>query len=197
MSPSRFSASDWLRALRHGKALYRLPELARLAGLSLPAARQATRRLRARGWLAYVGKGLFANLAGPRTATLEDLAAILYPPSYISLESALFQHGVLDQAPHVLTCVSLNKTKRFRTELGELWFRRIKPDLFFGFQLQDAVPLALAEKALLDRLYLDGEAGLEELNLGELDFARLRRWAEPYPARVRRGIRGLERSGAG
>ena len=39
--PRTFRQADWVAALRSGKAAYRLGELARLAGHSEPAARQA------------------------------------------------------------------------------------------------------------------------------------------------------------
>lgn len=188
----RFGLSQWVEALRHGKGTYRLAELARLAGMSPVAARQAALRLRRRGWLARLGKGLYANRLAPLPPTLEDVAAILYPPAYISFESALFQHGVLDQAPHLLTCATLNKTKRFRTELGEIRYHRLKPELFFGHELQDSVPLASAEKALLDFVYLQLKQGrtpvLEELNVENVDLDRMEEWSAAYPRTVRRAI---------
>lgn len=189
--PTRtFRQSDWVAALRSGKAVYRLGELARLAGHSEPAARQAARRLVERGWLARLGKALYANLLRPDgPPSLEDVAAVLYPPCYISLASALFAHGIAEQAPHVLTCVTTNKTKRFETGLGEIHYHQIKPELFFGYTLTRGVPRAEPEKAVLDFLYLELKNGrrpaTDEWNWEELDPGRLRSWADCYPGTVR------------
>jgi len=190
-APARtFRQADWVAALRSGKAVYRLGELARLAGHSEPAARQAARRLVERGWLARLGKALYANLLRPDgPPSLEDAAAVLYPPCYISLASALFAHGIAEQAPHVLTCVSTNKTKRFETGLGEIHYHQIKPELFFGYTLTRGVPRAEPEKAVLDTLYLELRNGrrpaTDEWNWEELDPGRLRSWADRYPGSVR------------
>lgn len=192
-SPRAFRQTDWVAALRSGKAVYRLGELARLAGHSEPAARQAAGRLVERAWLARLGKSLYANLLRPGgPPTLEEVAAILYPPAYISLASALFSHGIAEQAPHVLTCVTTNKTKRFETGLGEIHFHQIKPELFFGYTWTHGVPQAEPEKAVLDHLYLELRNGrrptTDEWNWEELDAGRLRSWAQTYPSTVRREL---------
>lgn len=184
-----FRLPDWVAVLRTGKPLYRLGELARLAGHTRSSARRAAHRLVQRNWLAPVGKGLYANMlcaAGP--PTVEDAAGILYPPAYISLSSALFEHGVAEQAPHLLTCVTTNKTKRFATGLGEIHYHQVKEDLFFGYALERGIARAHPEKAALDFVYLELRAGrqpvLDEWNWEEIDVARLRDWAERYPRTV-------------
>ena len=184
-----FRQQDWVAALRAGKALYRLGELARLAGHSEQAARRATHRLVQRRWLARVGKGLYANMLRPEgPPTVEDAVAVLYPPACISLSSALFAHGILDQAPHVLACVTTNKTKRFHTGLGEIRYQQIKAPLFFGYALEQGIPWARPEKAALDLVYLELRNGrrpvLDEWNWEGLDLALLRDWAARYPRTV-------------
>ena len=184
-----FRQQDWVAVLRSGKALYRLGELARLAGHSEQAARRAVDRLGRRRWLARVGKGLYANMLrseGP--PTVEDAAAVLYPPAYISLASALFAHGIADQAPHLLTCVTTNKTKLFRTALGEIRYQHIKSSLFFGYALERSIPRAHPEKAALDFVYLElrnsRQPALDEWNWEELDCDVLRSWAPRFPRTV-------------
>lgn len=190
-----FRQADWVAALRSGKAVYRLAELARLAGHSEAAARQAAGRLVERGWLARLGKALYANLLraeGP--PAVEEVAAILYPPCYVSLASALFAHGIAEQAPYVLTCVTTNKTKRFETGVGEIHYHQVKPELFFGYILTRGIPWAEPEKAALDFIYLELRHGrrpaLDEWNWDELDPVRLRSWATRYPSTVRRELPG-------
>lgn len=184
-----FRQQDWVDSLRRGKGLYRLGELARVAGHSEPAARRAIDRLMRRHWLARVGNGFYANLLraqGP--PTVEEAAGVLYPPAYVSLDSILFAEGVVEQAPLVLTCVTTNKTKSFATDLGEIRYRRIKPGLFFGYTFEAGIPRARVEKAALDYVYLELRSGrrpaLDEWNLEQLDADLLRSWASLYPRTV-------------
>ena len=117
----------------------------RLTSLSPVALRKALTRLRRDEFIIPIGKGLYANAFHP--PALEEIASLLYPPAYISLESALFMHGVIHQAPHVLTCVTLNKTKTFRTGLGEISYSHLRPGLFYDYEVSDGMLLAKAEKA--------------------------------------------------
>lgn len=186
----RFSQVQWVEVLRRGKTFYRLAELGRLSGLSFAAARRAVARLTERGLLSRVGKGIYANRLGPGgPPTIEMAVALLYPPAYVSLASGLFLHGVADQAPHLLTCVTTNKTKRFETGLGEVHYHHVKPELFFGYELRDGVPLGLPEKVALDFIYLELQNGrrpaLDEWNWESLDVPRLRELGEAYPRTVR------------
>ena len=113
-----FTQTDWTRIFRTGKAIYSLGELMRLSGLPVSSMRRAAQRLVQRGLFLKLGKELYANAFSP--PSLEEVAGVLYPPSCISLESALHIHGIIGQAPHMVTCISVNKTKTFRTALGEI-----------------------------------------------------------------------------
>ena len=186
----RFTPANWVAALLTGKPVYRLGELARLAGQSESTARRAVLRLVRRRHLVRVGKGLFANILtrdGP--PTVEDISGVLYPPAYISLDAGLFMHGICAQAPHVLTCVTTNKTKRFRTGLGEIQYHHVQPALFFGWSLTDGIPVGAAEKVILDTIYLERQLGrdpvIDEWTWDSIDIERLRDWAKAYPATVR------------
>jgi hypothetical protein len=58
-----------------------------------------------------------------------------------------------------VTSVSTLKTATFKNPIGEYVYKKIKEDLFFGFDLktlsnQRAMKLATPEKAILDLLYL-------------------------------------------
>ncbi len=183
-----FPLQQWVNLLRLGKSIYSLAELQRLTGLSTMALRRALTRLSQANLLIPLGKSLYANSFRP--PALEEVAARLYPPAYVSLESALFMHGVIHQAPHVLTCVTLNKTKVFRTGLGEIVYYHLKPELFFGYRARDRVLLAEPEKAALDFVYLQRQNGtsptLEEWNREHLDLPRLQAMMPNYPTTVKK-----------
>lgn len=79
-------------------------------------------------------------------------------PSYVSLQSALYRRGMIDQIPEVVYAVSTGRSARIKTSLGAFSVHHIPPELFGGFEsLPDSgVKLALPEKALIDLLYLSG-----------------------------------------
>ncbi|MBC7187107.1 MAG: hypothetical protein H5U38_08745 [Calditrichaeota bacterium] len=180
----------WIELLRREKAIFTFMELQRLSGLSGVALRKAVSRLCQAGLLLKLGKGIYVN--GLQRTSLEEVAGLLYPPAYISCESALFLHGVADQAPHMLTCVTINKTKVFRTPLGEVVYFHIKTPLFFGYEVRDRTYLAQAEKAALDFVYLERQNGLEpaldEWNWENLSPQKLVDMSRRYPKSVRRHI---------
>ncbi len=162
----------------------------RLSGLSVSSLHRALHRLTKKGLLIKLGKGLYANsFVSP---SLEEVAGILYPPSYISLESALFLHGILERTPHLVTCVTLNKTKTFRTALGEIAYFHIKSELFFGYQINDRLPIACPEKAALDFIYLQRQNGLEpsldEWNWENLNLDKISSFLMAYPKTIQKYV---------
>lgn len=184
-----FAQPRWVDALRAGKGIYHLAELSRLSGLSLSSTRRAAQRLADRGWLVRLGKSLYGNrLSAADPPTLERAALRLYPPMGISLESALFLHGVLDQSPQTVTCVTTNKPKVFETGLGTIEFHQLAPALFFGYELLDGSPVATPEKAALDLMYLRCKRGEttspDDWNWDHLRAGRLRALARSFPRAV-------------
>jgi predicted transcriptional regulator of viral defense system len=77
-------------------------------------------------------------------------------PSYVSLHSALYLHGMVEQVPAVTYAVSLARTRRFTTPLGTVSIHHVAPAFFFGFEDAGSSGgrLATPEKALVDFLYL-------------------------------------------
>ncbi len=100
------------------------------------------------------------------------LANFIYSPSYVSLESALNFYGVLSQFPVEQTSVTVKKSKQkfFRNKLFS--YSRIKKELFWGYRKEGDFLIALAEKALLDQVYLISK-GLKRLSFNELEWSRL------------------------
>jgi predicted transcriptional regulator of viral defense system len=93
-------------------------------------------------------------------------------PSYVSLQSALFYHGMISQIPEVTYCVSLSRTRRYETPLGAFSIHHIDPDFFFGFEPigKAGASMASPEKALLDILYLSTARSLLFKTLPELEI---------------------------
>lgn len=111
-------------------------------------------------------------------------------PSYYSLESVLFLHGIIPEGPSVYTLITSKKTQQYTNEFGTYNYRHLPPLLFFGVEKrEDGVWMAVPEKALIDYLYLnskkfksDFEVWKEE-RFGELDildWKRMEEWATKY-----------------
>jgi predicted transcriptional regulator of viral defense system len=85
----------------------------------------------------------------------------LYPPSYISLESALSVYNFIPEGVFQITSCTTRKTNSFQTPAGHFAYRHLKPPLFFGYQLQSwgnhRFAIAEPEKTLIDYLYLHHE----------------------------------------
>lgn len=194
-----FTQAQWLEHLRRGKSIYQFAELQRLTKLSEVATQRAVHRLARARLIAKLGKRYYANLLQP--PRIEEVSAVLYPPSYISLESALFHHGIIEQAPQMLTCVSTNKTKTFQTAFGEIYYAHVHAGLFFGYALNGRSFMALPEKAALDFTYLQLQNGhtpsLDEWHWDEVSMKRLLEFSAKFPLTVQRHVRAalLETTG--
>jgi hypothetical protein len=77
-------------------------------------------------------------------------------PSYVSLQSALYYHGMISQIPAITYAVSIGRTKKYKTPLGVVSIHHVNPHFFFGYKSigKDIAKMASPEKALIDFFYL-------------------------------------------
>ncbi|MCW5558780.1 MAG: hypothetical protein KIT22_13245 [Verrucomicrobiae bacterium] len=135
-------------------------------------------RLASRGFVRHLARGRWASGASThREHLVEPLATP--SPAYVSLQSALFRHGLIEQVPEVIYAVTLGRTRRIKTPAGTVSFHRLPPQLFGGFEItRDGTHLATAEKALFDLLYLSPTRSRLFVRLPEIDFPKSFRWIE-------------------
>jgi predicted transcriptional regulator of viral defense system len=140
-------------------------------GLSVPAASHALRRLAAVGLVTPIRKGLWALPDRVDPLSLADYVTAPYP-SYVSLQTALYQHGMIEQIPEMTYLVSLARSSRIDTGVGTYSVHHVQPELFGGFTVDrdSGIKMATPEKALVDFLYLSPTrtrlfASLPELTL--------------------------------
>lgn len=196
MSPY-FTTKRWIELLRglppHG-ALLHSSAIQTLSGLEEAAARQAAWRLGRAGLLTHLGGGWYTH-AFSRIA-IDEAAAVIVRPSYVSLESVLVRRGVTTQSCVDLTCVTTAATQTRVTPLGEISYRSIASSLYWGFDIKTSanglyVFEARPEKALLDLIYLSrrqGEPVWIDLDFNRLDSGRLAEYARKFPATVSREL---------
>lgn len=126
------------------------------------------------------------------TETAYLVANKIYTPSYISLESALAYYQLIPEAVPGVTNITTAKTHKITDDLNSFYYRSVKPDLFFGYQLiscehtpgaaQHSFKIATIEKALLDFLYIHSdykdETDFESLRISTLDLRQ--QWNQTY-----------------
>ncbi len=167
------------------------------AALVLRAERSATthtlKRLATAGLLKRIRHGLWTTEQTLDPLLLPEYLTVPFP-SYVSLQSALFFHGMVSQIPSVIYVAALAQTRTVRTSLGTYSIHRLAPTFFGGFEIvkTSGVRLATPEKALLDTLYLAPArsrlfAHLPEVELPDhFDRDRATSWIRRIPAGPRR-----------
>jgi predicted transcriptional regulator of viral defense system len=136
-------------------AVFETGDAAVRLGLSNTHASATLARLAAARHLVRLRRGLWA-LPG-RVDPLTLPARLTAPlPSYVSLQSALYLHGMISQVPAVTYAVSLSRARQYRTPVGVVSVHHVAPVFFFGFEdsAHSGVLMAWPEKALVDFLYL-------------------------------------------
>lgn len=110
------------------------------------------------------------------------IANKIYSPSYVSLEMAFSLYNLIPEAVYGITSVTSQKTHTFKTDFGEFIYRRMKPELIFGYKLVEYknqnYKIAEIEKTVLDYFYLNSHLRVEN------DFSELRFNAEEFKERA-------------
>jgi len=98
----------------------------------------------------------------------EELACLLYPPTYISLEYVLQRSGVIFQYDSAITNVSY-LTREIEIDGQTIRYRQIKGEILSnttGIILnKDNINIATTERAFLDMLYLNGRYYFDNLHV--------------------------------
>jgi predicted transcriptional regulator of viral defense system len=135
-------------------------------------------RLATRGFVRRLARGRWSIGAQPNREQLAEQVAAP-SPAYVSLHSALFRHGLIEQVPEVLYAVTLGRARRIRTPSGTVSLHRLPPALFGGYETTDhGAKVATAEKALFDLIYLSPTRSRLFVSLPELEIPKSFRWEE-------------------
>jgi len=125
--------------------------------------------------------GALIRLTRGRWMISEDVERLLIPefltapaPSYISLQTALFHHGMISQIPSVVYAITASKTRRYQTPAGVFSLHHVEPRFFFGFSSvgNHGIKMASPEKALIDFFYLSPARSKIFRTLPELEFPK-------------------------
>ncbi len=87
----------------------------------------------------------------------EEIANVLYKPSYISFEYALARYGIIPESPYHITSATTNPTRVFEVGTQAYSYYTIQQKAYTGYYLDTSggrtVLIAEPEKALVDFLY--------------------------------------------
>ena len=165
------AATVYARLQELGEPEVTTREAASALHVSASSASRSLRTLAARGLIERVRHGLWRvdrSAVDPRRLAKEVTRPY---PSYISFDSALSAHGLIDQLPREVAVASMGRPRRVTTAFATYRIRRLPPELFGGFEHRDGFDLATPEKALFDSLYV-ADASHRSRRLPELELPR-------------------------
>ena len=172
-----------INALRRLESLvvpvFETRDAAALFATTTAATNMILRRLADKGFLVHIARGRWALRDQASVYTLpEHLSAP--DPAYVSLQSALYLHGMIEQVPAVTYAVTTGRNRRFPTPMGHVSLHHLPPKLFFGFELRvgDGAKIATPEKALVDLLYLSPARSRLFAQLPEVEIPKRFDWRE-------------------
>ncbi len=144
-------------------------------------------RYTASGHILRLRRGLYLINQKPYPDTF-SIASRLDSLAVLSTESVLHNAGMIPEIPFSITAVTPVVTAQYHPSVGGLFiFRHIKPELFFGFEIEEHFPysvrIAHPEKALLDLLWFhrfedDPDSYLTELRLEIPDHFSWKRYKQ-------------------
>jgi len=172
------------------KPFYTIADLEKITSLPRNSLYVSLKRWESGGVIERVAQGIYIPMGGD--ISIENVAAQLYIPNYLSFEYALARYGILNLIPYTLTFATTRKTKNYLLQKKRIEFRQISPKLFFGFEMKNGIYIALPEKAFLDQIYfvVRGKATLdiEEVDIKKLSIKILKDYSKRFPTYVRRYI---------
>ncbi|MGC9553781.1 MAG: type IV toxin-antitoxin system AbiEi family antitoxin domain-containing protein [Thermoplasmatota archaeon] len=187
---------EWLALFRRHpeKKLFSLADLAQLTGENARSLSVQLTRLTRAQVLKRAAREWYENPFAPPTR--EEVAMVLRPPAYLSLEYALSAQGILSQTVETLTLVTTSPPYTYAPGDVTYEYHHITPALFWGYTMEGTVAWGEPEKALLDLLYIryaqTGEATLQDMaslvgdmDIRALDSHLLHRYARRYPPKTR------------
>jgi predicted transcriptional regulator of viral defense system len=174
---NQIEAMKRLKAL--GVPAFGTREAAALLSVTPANATMILGRLERHGFLTHLARGRWGIAGAVSRFALPELLSAP-DPAYVSLQSALFHHGLIEQVPAVIYAVTLGRTRRVRNPIGTVSFHHMPPELFAGFDIspRDGAKIATPEKALFDTLYLAPARSRLFARLPELELPRRFRWSE-------------------
>jgi len=162
---------------RLGLPLFETKDLAALLKVENSNANKIASRLAQTGLVIPIRRGRWALRSRLNKLAIPEHLTAPYP-TYVSLQTALYHHGMISQIPAVTYAVSLARTRRYDTPIGTISIHHVEPEFFFGYELDESgmVKVATPEKALVDVYYLSPTRSRLFKRLPEIEIPRRFTW---------------------
>lgn len=176
-------------AIASGRAVYSIQQLSNLIGRSRAVSTVYSSRLVKKGLAIRVMKGTISFVDDPFV-----IATQLVEPSYVSLNSALLFHEVIQQVPKAIECATTKNSLKYNNIKAV--YHKIPKGLFYGYKrhgkANSYVFVAEPEKAILDGIYLNlyGKDDFDELT-SKVSHTRLLELASRFDGRGSKKIRSM------
>jgi predicted transcriptional regulator of viral defense system len=185
-----------------GKSIITTAEASAVWRMDPASSSKTLSRLAASKLVQKVHQGVW-SIGGDAPDPFEVAPVLTRPyPNYVSMYSALFNHGIIDQIPRTIDLMSLGRPMKLETAVGVFTVHHLHEESFAGFIGQSAYRSGLAtpEKALVDTVALlsvrSGVVTLPEIDLSaDFDLDAMWAWVERISSRRLRTLttRNLER----
>lgn len=164
-----------------GQPFFETKDVAALLGVENSNANKIVSRLAQGGLIIPIRRGKWALRTRLNKLAVAEHLTSPYP-AYVSLQSALYHHGMISQIPAVTYVVSLARTRRYKTPVGTFSIHHVAPDFFFGYELDKTgrVKIASPEKALADMFYFSPTKTRLFVKLPELQLPRRFDWSKIF-----------------
>jgi predicted transcriptional regulator of viral defense system len=156
-------------------------EVAAVLGISSHSAGKYLDKLRCQKFVEKIERGKWV-LKSPSFDPLQAAEFITAPmESYISLQTALFHHGMIEQIPARIYSVTVSRTRLVRTPFGIYSFHHCHPAFFTGHEyIKPFLKIASPEKALVDYFYFAPTKSRQFTRLPELELPGKFSWKKVF-----------------
>jgi predicted transcriptional regulator of viral defense system len=164
-----------------GQSFFETKDVAALLRVENSNANKIASRLARGGLILPIARGKWALRTRLNNLAIAEHLTSPYP-AYVSLQSALYHHGLISQIPAITYAVSIARTRRYQTPVGTFSIHHVAPDFFFGFELDELgiVKIATPEKALVDVFYLGPTRPRLFVTLPEIEFQHPFSWKKAF-----------------
>jgi len=170
------------------KTVFTLKNLQSLWGIKNQTGKVIAKRMTDKGLIFRISKGYYSL---NKDFNDYELANLIISPSYISLHSSLFYHGISFQVSNIISSVALlNYQKKVKEK--NFKYYAMKKQLFFnleGVNQRDNLSIACPERAILDSFYFGLLPNID--NLENINFTYLKEISFYYPKEVQNKIKQL------
>jgi predicted transcriptional regulator of viral defense system len=158
-------------------AAFTTRDAAMLLSVSVNAAAKLLERLAAVGLVMRIMRGRWVIPDKFNRLCLPEFVA--GQPAYVSLQSALSYHRMIDQIPSAVYGITCGRGGMISTPLGRVSIHHVQPDFFVGYETPTEIgwlKIATPEKAIVDILYLRMTSLGDFKGLPEVEWPKTFRW---------------------